>query len=99
MGGDHSPVYLAHPVLYLPMGLQGTRCQVRIALRAVDPLAESIPVSETLSCHLEAIGLRVEPPCCEAGLAHQLDYSETSGGEYDNIGATSYGRRRGGGVL
>ena len=94
MGGNHSQVSLAHPVLYLPMGIQVTRCQVRIALRAADPLKESLLVSENLSCHTEDVGLRVVSPYCEAGLAHQLDYYETSGGEYDNIGATSYGRRR-----
>ena len=48
-GGCRSQVSLAHPVLYLPMGIQATRYQVRIALRAAKPLTESLPVTETLS--------------------------------------------------
>ena len=39
------------------MGFQGTRHQIRITLGAADPLVESLPVSETLYHHPEAVGL------------------------------------------
>ena len=56
---------------------QRTRCQVRIALRAAEPLAESLLVSDTLSCSTEDVGLRGVSFYCATGLArhtHRLDH-------------------------
>ena len=57
--GGISQVSLAHPVMDLLMGCQGPHHQVRIALGASDPLVESLPVSDTLYCHPEAVGIHI----------------------------------------
>ena len=46
-------VSLAHPMLDLLMGHLGPRRQLRIAVGAADPMAESLPVNESLSHHPE----------------------------------------------
>ena len=59
----------AHHTIYLHMVHQGPRHQVFIALRAVEPLAESLPVSETLYHYPEAIGILRVSPYRATGLA------------------------------
>ena len=55
-------VSMDHPVLDLPIGHQRPCHQSRIALGVADPLMESLLVSETPSCHTEAVGLHIVPP-------------------------------------
>ena len=69
-----SKVSLSQPVLYLTMGFQVTRHQVHITLRAEDPLAESLTVSNTLSHNPEAVGLRRVSPYCTIWLARHTHH-------------------------
>ena len=69
-----SKVSLSQPVLYLTMGFQVPRHQVYIVLRAADPLADYLPVSETLYRHLEAVGLQKVAPYHTTGLTHHTHH-------------------------
>ena len=57
-------------MLDLPMGCQGPRRQIRIVLGAAVPLAESLPVSEILYHHPEAVGLHGVAPYRVTGLEY-----------------------------
>ena len=61
-------VSLAHPILYLQMGHQGLRHKVHIALGGVDPLEESLLVSESLSLNPDSVGLHRVSPYRATGL-------------------------------
>ena len=62
VGVGVSQVDSGHPVMDLPMGIQGPCRQVRVALAASDPLAELFPVGVTLPRHPDSIGLHRVPP-------------------------------------
>ena len=62
-------VYLAQPVMNLPMSCQGNCHQVSVTLGAKDLQVESIPTREYLSSHHEGAELCGVPPYCVTGLS------------------------------